>query len=184
MTSLGPDRLRSLLRRLGSLAASQGQQVHLVLAGGAAIALLGGRERTTKDVDALVLRPADQVFMAGLIAQVARDEELPEDWLNDAMKGFVQGLCRGPTVLVDEGIVVEALAPAQLPAMKLMAWRDDVDIEDSLFLLQFLPRDLEAALDAIAPFLLPGRELKAESALSDLWELANDQPNSDGTGND
>jgi len=67
-----------------------------------------------------------------------------------------------------------ALGVAQLLAMKLCAWRDDLDIQDAERLLQELIKSEKCDIDVIwrrvEPHLSPGRELKARYALLDLWE--------------
>ena len=56
--------------------------------------------------------------------------------------------------------------------MKLSAWRDDVDISDArLLLAKLAPVGRQAVWEQVEPFLLPGRELKAQLAFDDLWEL-------------
>ena len=56
--------------------------------------------------------------------------------------------------------------------MKLSAWRDDVDIADARRLLADLLQIGKRAdvWQRIVPYLLPGRELKAQYAFEDLWE--------------
>ena len=56
--------------------------------------------------------------------------------------------------------------------MKLYAWRDDVDIADATRLLETLtgPGNRAEVWKHIEPFLMPGRELKAQYAFDDLWE--------------
>ena len=51
---------------------------------------------------------------------------------------------------------VRTLSVTQLLAMKLSAWRDDLDVEDARRLVE--------------PHLVPGREMKAQYAFDDLWE--------------
>ena len=64
---------------------------------------------------------------------MAEDLGLPEDWLNDAVKGFMPGPDEHPRPVPDEqGIEVTTASPRYLLAMKLMAMRfgeDDEDIE-------------------------------------------------------
>ncbi len=86
------------------------------------------------------------------------------------MKGFLHGVALGEIVLDEPGITVRALAPEQLLAMKLTAWRDDVDIEDARALLGLLEGEKDAVWTRVQPFLVPGRELKAQYAFEDLWE--------------
>lgn len=55
-------------------------------------------------------------------------------------------------------------------AMKLSAWRDDIDIEDARRLLQELAGTQDEIWQAVEPFLIPGQQLKAQYAFLDLWE--------------
>jgi predicted nucleotidyltransferase len=79
-------------------------------------------------------------------------------------------MSQGPVIFSAPGITVKIPSTAQLLAMKLCAWRDDVDIEDARRLLLELTGDREKVWQAIAPHLVPGNELKAHYAFLDLWE--------------
>ena len=57
-----------------------------------------------------------------------------------------------------------------LLAMKLSAWRDDVDIADARVLRREFQGKRAEIWSLIEPFLVPGRELKARYAFDDLWE--------------
>ena len=84
--------LEQALTALGELLAADGEEVHLVAVGGAALRLQGLVDRTTQDVDVIgrvsdgdddVVHPEplpDAVVRAA--RAVARDLDLPEDWLN------------------------------------------------------------------------------------------------------
>jgi predicted nucleotidyltransferase len=76
-------------------------------------------------------------------------------------------------------LVVRALAPPQLLAMKLSAWRDDLDIEDARLLLSKIEGDRERVWEQVEPYLVPGRELKSEYAFEDLWESEHADPSTD-----
>jgi hypothetical protein len=57
-------------------------------------------------------------------------------------------------------------------AMKLSAWRDDIDIEDARLLLARLAGSKAAVWAQVEPHLVPGDELKAQYAFEDLWEAS------------
>jgi len=72
-----------------------------------------------------------------------------------------------------------SLAPPQLLAMKLSAWRDDLDIEDARLLLSQIPGDRDRVWKEVQPYLVPGRELKSQYAFEDLWESEHADQNTD-----
>jgi hypothetical protein len=87
-------------------------------------------------VDAFHLDLDDKLRVAEAAASVAMALELPSDWLNDAAKGYVHGLSFGPVLLDTPTLRVRTLSQVQLLAMKLSAWRDDLDVEDARRLLE------------------------------------------------
>lgn len=96
---------------------------------------------------------------------------MTEDWLNDGAKGYLVGYSKGQQVFTAPGITAHIPDIPQLLAMKLCAWRDDVDIADAQHLLSLLSGSPETIWQGVQPFLLPGRELKAYYAFLDLWEV-------------
>jgi predicted nucleotidyltransferase len=108
-----------------------------------------------------------------LAKTVAKEFNWPEDWLNDAAKGYLVGFSRGQVIFAAPGIEVRAPALEQLLAMKLSAWRDDVDIADARRLLT----EMEPSANRneiwrrVDPYLIPGAQLKAQYAFDDLWEM-------------
>jgi hypothetical protein len=140
--------------------------------GGAALVLLYDAREATKDVDALLIEGGSADELRRVSREVAPTLGLPEDWLNDGAKGYVHGLALGERILSVPNLTVHALAPSQLLAMKLSAWRDDVDIEDARLLLSRLPGSRDDVWNGVQPYIVPGRELKAQYAFADLWEAA------------
>jgi Nucleotidyltransferase of unknown function (DUF6036) len=158
------------LTRLGEIAASQGQQIQLLVVGGAAMALAYEARVSTKDIDAIFLTPPEASQTRQWAAEVATEFGFDDDWLNDGAKGFIHGLKQGALLLDQLGIRVWQIAPEQLLAMKLTAWRDDVDIEDSKrLLLEFRNLTLEDVWSRVEPFLIPNQVQKARYALEDAW---------------
>lgn len=170
MALLTGQEIVEALERLGELAERQGDHIELLLMGGAVMVLVYNARPSTHDVDALVLSPREPRAVRELVRRVALERDWPEDWLNDGAKGYLVGISQGPVVFSAPGIVVRSPAIAQLLAMKLCAWRDDVDIEDARRLLQELTGEREQVWKAVEPYLVPGTELKAQYAFLDLWE--------------
>ncbi len=123
-------RILSALQALGDELTREGVRGQIFIVGGAAMALAYSTRRVTKDIGA-VFEPTSAIYTAA--AKVAEDLGLPEDWLNDAAKGFMPGADEDPRPLPDvRGIEVATASPRYLLAMKLMAMRfgeDDEDIE-------------------------------------------------------
>jgi Nucleotidyltransferase of unknown function (DUF6036) len=119
------------LQALGDELTRNGIHGQVFVVGGAAIALAYSTRRVTRDIDA-VFEPKTVIYEAA--AKVADKLGLPEDWLNDAVKGYLPaGPDEESRPLVEiRGIEVNTASPRYLLAMKLMAMRfgeDDEDIE-------------------------------------------------------
>lgn len=172
MATLSRDDIIGALERLGQLAIEDGLTVELIALGGAVMVLAYNARLSTRDVDVLIVKPQDAQRIRRLAARVAAERDWPEDWLNDAAKGYVVGMSAGATLVTAPGIQVRAPSVEQLLAMKLSAWRDDVDIADARRLLQELASadGREAIWKRVEPFLSPGNELSAQYAFQDLWE--------------
>jgi hypothetical protein len=161
------------LQRLGELARAAHVDAELMIFGGGVMVLDFGSRNSTRDVDALILSPPDAAAVRQLAVQVATEMGWPSDWLNDAVKGFVVGPVT-PTVLLElPGLRVTRPAYEQLLAMKLCAWRDDVDVADARQLLAAIPGTQQVVWSAVEAHLQAGRELVARYAFDDLWEEAN-----------
>lgn len=160
------------LRRLGELAQTKGLQVELTLVGGAVMVLRYNARPSTRDVDAVILLPREARLVRDFARQVAEEFDWSEDWLNDGAKGYLVGISRGPLVFQAPGIVAHAPALEQLLAMKLSAWRDDVDISDARRLMQEVVggRKRDEIWQSLEPYLVKGDELTAQYAFLDLWE--------------
>jgi Nucleotidyltransferase of unknown function (DUF6036) len=118
------------LQALSDELSAHGVRGQIFIVGGAAMALAYSTRRVTKDIDA-VFEPKSSIYEAA--AKVAENLGLPDDWLNDAAKGFMPGNDREARPVPDiQGIEITTASPRYLLAMKLMAMRfgeDDEDIE-------------------------------------------------------
>ncbi len=167
---LSRDDIRRALLALAGELEELPARCEIVVVGGAAVVLLYGAREATKDVDVLILSRIDPTLVRRAVQRVGGALDLPDDWLNDAAKGYIHGLALGEVLVDEPGLLVRALAPHQLLAMKLSAWRDDVDIEDARLLLGKLPQGRDEIWQIVEPHVVPGRETKAYYAFCDLWE--------------
>ncbi len=119
---LGRAAILRALARLGELCAASQSRVEIAIYGGVVMMLAYNCREATKDVDA-IFEPAEVV--GPLIRQVAREQGLPEDWMNDGVKSFVaaQEEKTAFTQLQISNIVVTRPSPRYLLAMKCMAAR-------------------------------------------------------------
>lgn len=170
MALLGKAEISRALKRLGELALQNDATLQFIAVGGAVMVLAYNIRPMTHDVDVLIITPPEASDVRQFAKQVADEFSWPEDWLNDGAKGYLVGLSDGPIIFSAPGIVIKRPSVAQLLAMKLSAWRDDVDIADASFLLQELNESKEQIWESIIPYLTPGDELKAKYAFLDLWE--------------
>lgn len=160
------------LKRLGELAQARGIHIQLTLVGGAVMVLRFNARPSTRDIDAVILEPREARLVRELAKSVAEEFDWTEDWLNDGAKGYLVGISNGPIVFQAPGIEARTPSLEQLLAMKLSAWRDDIDVSDARRLLQEVGkgRKKDDVWQSVEPFLVKGDELTAQYAFWDLWE--------------
>lgn len=140
--------LQELNQELGTL----GVIGEVCLYGGAVMCLVYEARPSTKDVDAIFL-PTQQMRLA--IARVADNHNLRDDWLNDAVKGFV--VQHPQRIFLDAAhLKVYVPEPDYLLAMKTLAARvDTMDRQDIQFLINALglikPEQVFAILEKYYP---------------------------------
>jgi hypothetical protein len=166
--------LQQAFHRLAATLESQGVVGHVFVVGGAAM-VLGYRTRlATRDVDDVFV-PKREIRAAA--ERVADELGIHHDWLNDAAKGFLPGDDPDALDLSDSPFLqISVASPRYLLAMKLLAFRDDRDTQDIIFLLERTGIEtLDEALDLLEHYfpqrLLDVRtQLKLEELLADLSE--------------
>jgi predicted nucleotidyltransferase len=126
---LSREGIESALRELGAELLDQDARAELFVVGGAVMALAYNVRRVTADVEA-IFEPKALVYAAARRV-AARRPELPDDWLNDAVKGFLPGTDHDATVALDApGVRVTVASPPYLLALKVLAARQDRDADD------------------------------------------------------
>ncbi|MDQ3356846.1 MAG: DUF6036 family nucleotidyltransferase, partial [Actinomycetota bacterium] len=128
-----------ILAALTALAAAldaRGLTGEMYVVGGAAIAIAYDARRSTRDIDA-VFEPKIAIYEVA--AEVGGRLGLPVGWLNDAVKGFLEGGDPHATPVVElPGLRCLAASPRILLALKVLAHRVGEDEDD----VRLLAREL------------------------------------------
>ena len=121
------EEIVAALEELGQLAQEAGVMIDLCVYGGSAIALEWQFRVSTRDVDVVI--QGDSAFVRTAAHHIALERDWPENWLNDAVKGFVSS--RGEHRMYAEyvsaeresGLRVFVPTAEYLLAMKCLAMR-------------------------------------------------------------
>jgi len=127
------------------------------LYGGAVMCLVYDARPNTKDVDA-IFKPAQQMREAA--KRVAEANHLKDDWLNDAVKGYV--VQHSQTVLFNfSHLKVYIPEPDYLLAMKTLAARvDATDKQDIQFLINMIGIKTAEEIFSILEHYYPRQQIK------------------------
>lgn len=131
------DQIIQALTKLNDELAAQGIKGEIGVVGGAAMVLAFNARQATKDVDA-VFMPASTIRQ--IAQKISHQLKLPQDWLNDAVKGFMPEPLEGKQVLFDMPALSVWIPPPQyLLAMKAISARfDSHDAQDLKTLIAHL----------------------------------------------
>jgi hypothetical protein len=169
---LSQDQILNALTRLSDELERRGVLGELCLVGGTAMVLAFQARAATKDVDA-IFEPASEIRAAA--SAVAGQLGLPDDWLNDAAKGFLSPSGDfTPVKMIDlSHLRVLAPTPEYMLAMKVLAARASTvgergDAQDIAFLVRLLGlRDASAVMDLVNRYYDPSRILPRSFYLVD-----------------
>jgi len=141
------------LSRLGELCAEKQSRVEIAIYGGTVMMLAYDCREATKDIDAIFHPPG---VVEPLIKRVAREQNLPDDWMNSGVKSFAAK--REERIPFEQlqipGLVMTRPSAKYLLAMKCRAGRLPTpfragDTADITFLLRELKVRSMAEVDAI-----------------------------------
>lgn len=126
----------NLFHDLNQKLKEQKEQGEIGIVGGTVMCLVYQARASTKDVDA-VFEPSK--IIRELAAKVGEENQVDPDWLNDAVKGYLQGNFSKEDVLLLSNLRVWAPEAKYMLAMKCLSARWDThDRDDVIFLIRFL----------------------------------------------
>jgi hypothetical protein len=151
------QQIKLYLEELNNELRLMGVKGEICLYGGAVMCLVYDVRPSTKDVDA-IFKPAQQMRQA--IKRVADIYQLREDWLNDAIKGFV--VEHSQKILFNlSHLKVYVPEPDYLLAMKALAARvDGMDKQDIQFLIQWMGIKTAEGVFSILEKYYPHQQIK------------------------
>ena len=162
--------IRQLLGELNDELALKSETGELYLVGGAVMCLVFDARATTRDVDAYY-RPVEHLRAAA--TRVGARHDLPENWLNDAVRGYLSDRGEFTSYLGLSHLQVFSPTPEYLLAMKAMTMRLGAEFRDERdvrFLLRLLDVRTVAAAMAIVTSFHPHERIPVKLALA-LEEL-------------
>ncbi len=142
-TGLSKDVILKAFQELSDALVKQNVKGELCLFGGTVMVLAYSARVSTKDVDA-IFQPAAIIRDAAV--QIGNERDLPADWLNDGVKGFISAkhdVVQG-NLPQFPNLRLTMPTPEYLLAMKCMASRIDPveseqgDVRDIIFLIRHL----------------------------------------------
>ncbi|PYK72520.1 MAG: hypothetical protein DME32_02910 [Verrucomicrobia bacterium] len=157
-SNLNRQQILAALRALSDELGAQGITGELCLFGGTVMILAFTARLTTKDVDA-IFQPAQTI--RELARRIADNQNLPANWLNDSVKGFVSARHETTAGNLPQfpHLRLTMPVPEYLLAMKCMAARvggtteEPSDVADITFLIRHLKLDsAKEVLDLVAQY--------------------------------
>lgn len=153
------DGILSMLQELSDELERMDEPSELFVVGGAAMSLAYNRHRSTSDIDA-VFDPKDAVKIAA--ANVAEPNGLEDDWVNNAVAGFLPGNDDSSEVVFEtEYLLVRVASPEYMLAMKTLAGREEQDKTDAALLFNRLGLESSEDIERILTSYYPPRLIEA-----------------------
>ena len=176
-TGLSKDVIFKAFQELSDALVKQNVKGELCLFGGTVMVLAYSARVSTKDVDA-IFQPA--AIIRDAAAQIGNERDLPPDWLNDGVRGFISAkhdVVQG-NLPQFPNLRLTMPTPEYLLAMKCMASRinpaegHEGDVRDIIFLIRHLKLGNAAdVMRVVAEYYPPDRiPIKAQYLVQALFE--------------
>tara|TARA_B100001248_G_scaffold262354_1_gene257724 strand:- start:5068 stop:5574 length:507 start_codon:yes stop_codon:yes gene_type:complete len=158
---LEQKQIKKLFYKLNAKLKANNEKGEIGIVGGAVMCLVYNARASTKDVDA-IFEPAK--IIRDLAVEIAKEEGLPEDWLNDGAKSFIQPYFQREQVLDLSHLRVWAPDARYMLAMKCISARFDTsDKDDVIFLLKNLELKKAEDVYSIIESYYPRNEIPAKT---------------------
>ncbi|MEW6186363.1 MAG: DUF6036 family nucleotidyltransferase [Thermodesulfobacteriota bacterium] len=172
------EQIRFYLNKLSEILSTRGVQGEIVIYGGAAMVLVLKARPSTKDVDA-IFAPKEIIYQAA--KEIENLHGAPENWLNDAVKGFIGSGERHKPFWDFPNLKVYTAIPEYLLAMKcisLRLGRGDTDLGDIRFLIAHLGLKSATEVFDLVEKYYPRNKIspKTQFAVEEIFETLKELP--------
>ena len=167
---LNAAKMITLFEELNEELGKKGEMGEIGIVGGAVMCLVFNARQSTRDVDA-IFEPTK--LIRKLVAEIGERNHLPQDWLNDAVKGYIQGEFQRNDILNLSHLRVWAPDARYMLTMKCISARwDSHDRDDVHFLIQFLKLKTAKAIYKIIQNYYPKSRIppKTQFLIEELME--------------
>ena len=167
---LTKKQIEALFLKLNEKLKAEGIRGEVGIVGGAVMCLVFNARQATKDIDGIFM-PTQKI--REFIKEISDEEGIPEDWLNDGAKGYIQGDFERREVLSRSHLTVWAPQPEYMLAMKCISARIDTqDAGDVRYLIRHINlKSVNEVLDLVAKYY-PRTQVpaKTEFFIEELFE--------------
>ncbi len=158
---LGKKQIHRLFEILNRKLAKIGAKGEVGIVGGAVMCLVFNARSSTKDVGG-IFEPSTKI--RELAREIADEEGIAPDWLNDGAKAYIQGDFNRVEVLEFSNLTIWSPEPKYILAMKCLSARvDSNDGDDIRFLVSHLEIKSAAAVLEILIEFFPQKQIPAKT---------------------
>ena len=160
------------LQELNDRLRDQNVKGQIGLLGGTVMCLAFNARPSTKDIDA-IFEPKQLIYE--IAKQIASNNQLPENWLNDSVKGFMSPNSKMKVFMNLSNLVIYIPSEEYMLAMKCMSARlgnESQDRDDISFLIDHLKlTNLDSVIEIILKYYPPDSiQPKIKYMLEELLE--------------
>lgn len=163
-------KIKELFLSINKKLEKRGDIAEIGIIGGAVMCWVFRARAATRDVDA-IFQPASVV--REIVAEIAAEENLSSDWLNDAAKTYIQGNFIRQDILSLSNLRVWHPEAKYMLAMKCISARwDSSDRDDVLFLIDHLKIKSAREVFTIIEAYYPKRQIppKTQFLIEEVFE--------------
>ncbi len=157
MDDMTKQDIEKYLNEVNKKLAERGKHGEIVMAGGASLTVVYNARNATHDIDAL-FRPSKE--FREIISEIANENDLKDDWLNDGVKGFFTEKMNANLYKEYSNLSVYSIDAEGLLALKLTSARlDSKDMRDSITLMKCLDiKNEEQLFNIIEKYTSPNQQ--------------------------